>query len=369
VDEKTARAKLYSSQKRKISMAAACISLVYFIVLLHSGASGIVARFSYHIGGNIYLAALIYLMIIGLVNEIITFPFDYAGGFRIEHEYGLSRQVFSSWLMDYIKRLFIGSIVFAVMVLVFYFLIVNFESLWWLYAGIIFFIINVIIAKIFPMLIIPMFYRLTNISDTPLKESIKSLAEKAGVKVLDIYNIGLGEKTSKANAAVCGIGKSKRILLSDTLIQQYSQDEIEATMAHELSHHRHNHFWKLSAFNAISMFLFLFLTDIMLARAAENGFISARHDIAAFPAIAVLFLLFNLAVLPISNFISRAYETQADKDAIKLTGKAYALSALMRKLTTQNLSDPSPSLLVKIFFYSHPPAQERIMLADSAAKS
>jgi STE24 endopeptidase len=369
VDEKTAQAKLYSSKKRKISIAAACISLVYFIVLMYSGASGMAARFSYHIGGNFYLAALIYLMIVGMVNEIITFPLDYTGGFRIEHEYGLSRQAFSSWLVDYIKRLLIGSIVFAVMALVFYFLIVNFESLWWVYAGIIFFIINVIVAKIFPMLIIPMFYRLTNISDMSLKESIKSLAEKAGVKVLDIYNIGLGEKTSKANAAVCGIGKSKRILLSDTLIQQYSQDEIEATMAHELSHHKHNHFWKLSAFNAISMFLFLFLTDIMLVRAAENGFISARHDIAAFPAIAVLFLLFNLAVMPISNFISRTYETQADKDAIKLTGKAYALSALIKKLAMQNLSDPSPSLFVKIFFYSHPPAQERITLAGSAAEN
>jgi STE24 endopeptidase len=362
------KAKRYSFAKRLIAIGASIINLAYFSVILLSGASLKIAYFAQGISANAYISLIIYLIIVGVILELLLLPLEYSGGFRLDCKFGLSRQGLFSWAIDYIKRLLLSSVIFAAMISMFYFLIINSPTFWWIWAGIIFFMVSIVLAKVFPMIIIPMFYRLTRISDTQLKEKLSRLAEQAGVKIIDIYKIALGAKTSRANAAVCGLGNSKRILLSDTLLERYTQDEIEVTLAHEIAHHKHNHFWKLSAMGILSMFLFLYLTDIMLARITGYGFIPSKQHMSAFPAVMILYILFNLTVLPVNNFISRRYETQADKDAVNLTGKAYALSGLMRKLSRQNLSDPSPSMLVKILFYDHPPAQERIAFAESMDK-
>jgi STE24 endopeptidase len=336
------------------------------LLLISGGWSQAITRACFSLSSNIYVAALIYVFIAGAFLELIMFSFTFSSSFLIERRFALLRQGFLSWLKDYAKKVIISSILFLIMFFVFYFLIVNFSSLWWVYGSVFYFFVSIVLAKVFPMLIIPMFYKLTKISDDALREKLKDLANKAGVKIVDIYNIALGAKTVKANAAVCGIGKSKRILLSDTLLEKYSGDEIEATLAHELSHHKHRHFWKLNFLSAVSMVLVLFLIDAALSGLVLVGLISVKHSISALPVSAMIFILYSFAMSPVFNCISRAYETQADKDAISLTGKPQALYSLMQKLCSQNLSDPSPGILAKIFFYDHPPAGERMQLCRRA---
>ena len=365
MDRSTSRTKSYSSLKHLLSLCSISLSVVFFLGLISSGGLGLIASLCFLVSKNAYLSAIIFIMIIGGALELILFPLNYARSFSIEHKYGLSRQTFYSWAIDYIKGLLLSSALFIAMFVVFYFFLRNFSLLWWFYAGVAYFFVSIVLARVFPMLVIPMFYKLTKISDLPLTERLKALAQKAGVKILDIYNIGLGAKTSKANAAVCGIGKSKRILLSDTMLEKYSQAEIEVTLAHELSHHKHRHFWKLSFLNfALTVFV-LYLIDLVLSILLSYGVILTKDGVIAFPFIAVIFILYNFIMLPLTNLISRRYEIQADRDAISLTENPHALSQLMEKLSEQNLSDSSPGWLTKIFFYDHPPASERIALAEN----
>jgi STE24 endopeptidase len=365
MDETVKKAKAYSSSKQYLALCSIMISFLFFLGLIFSNGSWLIARFCFSVSKNPYIAAFLFIVIVGGLLEIISFPIDYEKSYALDHRFGVSRQGFSSWMKDYLKGMLLSSVLFFCMFFVFYFFLRNFSILWWAYAGIVYFFTSIIIARVFPMLVLPMFYKLSKISDIALKDRIKGLAEKAGVKILDVYSIGLGAKTSKANAAVCGIGRSKRILLSDTLLEKYSQDEIEVTLAHELSHHKRRHFWKLNFLNLAVTIFALCLIDMILLALVSRGIISAKYSVQAFPFIAAFYIFYSFVTLPFVNFISRICETQADKDAMSMTGKPAALSGLMKKLSEQNLSDATPGFLSKLFFYSHPPASERIALAEN----
>jgi STE24 endopeptidase len=364
-EEYIARAKAYSSSKHILYLVSIVISIMYFVGLSLTGGAEAIARFGFAVSKNAYLSVLIFIVIAGGILEIILLPLQFTKSFVVEHRFDLSRQSLLSWVSDYVKGGLLSGVLSIFTIIIFYFLLRNFPALWWVYASAIYFLISIILAKVFPMLIIPMFYKLTRITDQSLKDGLCSLAKKSGVKILDIYNIGLGAKTSKANAAVCGIGNSKRILLSDTLIEKYSYDEIEVTLAHELSHHKHRHFWKLSLMNFIVTIIALFIIDSILSTLVSYGAIYAKYSIIAFPVIAAFFTWYSFMVLPLTNLISRIYERQADRDALLLTAKPAALFGLMDKLSRQNLSDPCPSLFEKIFFYDHPPASERKAFAEN----
>jgi len=342
----------YSRIKYTLSISETITCMLFFLALLTAGYSSRLAGFAVNVTGNDYLGALLFMVVVGILLEVVTFPFDYLSSFRVEHDFALSNQNFTSWLKDYVKKLLVGGIFSLLSVIILYYFLRNSQNLWWLYVALIYFFISVVLAKIFPVLIIPLFYKLTRISDTGLKQRLLSLAQRAGVSILDIYNIGLGEKTKKANAAVCGLGSTKRILLSDTLIQKYTTGEIESALAHELSHHKHHHFWKLSFLNFCSMLIGLGLISRLLRGSVESGYIESIFHLNALIFIALCYIAYGILSLPVLNLISRIYEAEADRDAVMLTGDPEAFADLMNKLTLQNLSDPSPPPIIKIFFYS-----------------
>ena len=372
MDERLKQAKQYSGTKHFLEIINIIISLAFFIILFSSGLSVYLKEFFLRISQNPYILASLYIISVTISLEIITLPLDFFGSFKLEHKFNLSTQNAFSWFKDYIKKLLIGILMYLILINILYIFLRTSKDFWWLYTALLYFFISVVIARVFPVLIIPLFYKITKISNEPLKEKILSLADSAGVKILDIYNIALGEKTKKANAAVCGIGATKRILLSDTLIQKYSEDEIEATLAHELAHHKYQHFWKLNIYNFIFTLSGFFLIDRIFKAAIKLSYTgdipNIMADISIFPVLMILFMGYNMAVSPLLNFISRRYEAQADDEAIALTKKPDCFADLMKKLSLQNLSDPEPGVFIKIFFYSHPPANERIRRARALSK-
>jgi len=360
MDDYLKKAKSYQYKKHFLSIFIVVIEITFFTVLIFSGGSEFIANLIQAIIGNFYLQLLFYISIIGFLLNFIGLPIDYASSFNIEHAYELSKQSLSSWIKDYLKKLILGGLLSCFMLILLFVLLKNTKDDWWIYTSILYFLISIIIAKIFPVLIIPIFYKLTPIEESPLKTKLFSLGKNLGVKILNIYNIALGKKTTKANAAVCGIGSTKRILLSDTLLDNYADDEVEATLAHELSHHKHHHFWKLAIMGFILTTICFFVIHIVLKRMVYSGALNNIYDIKALPAIAIIYIVYNLLTRPISNLISRNYEREADQDAFVVCANPLSFATLMDKLFKQNLSDPSPSKLVKIFFYDHPPALERI---------
>jgi len=354
------KAKAYSNKKRYIAIAELVIYLVFFLTIGLSGISDYLADTITELLHNYYLCIIIYIAIIGISLNAATFLLDYESSYRTEHLFGLSRQNLKSWFGDYCKKSILYSIIYAIIIVVLYLLMRISPTRWWIYVSIIYFLLGVVLAKIFPVVIIPLFYKLEKVPSTPLRERLLTLAEKAGIQVMDIYNIGLGKKTKKANAALCGVGKTRRILLSDTLIQGYSEDEIESTLAHELAHHKYKHFWKLTFWNFASTLSCFIIIHHLMEMAVDVGYIRHISHIGGFWLLVLIFLAYNTAITPLLNFISRRYELEADTEATSLTNRPDIFAQLMEKLCRQNLSDPNPHPLVKYFFYDHPPAAERI---------
>jgi len=360
LDSRRERAKVYSIEKRRIAVWEWALTLAFFAGLFFSGGSRLLICFGLTVSQNPYILIIIYAAIAGSLIQIILLPLDYTASFRMEHDFGLSRQTILSWFKDYVKKAFFSGLLYIIVIVTLYLFLRISPIFWWLYSSLAYFFMSVILAKIFPQVVIPLFYKLTRITDKTLKEKLMRLADKIGVEILDVYAIGLGAKTSKANAAVCGLGKSKRILLSDTLLESYTPDEIEATLAHELSHYKHQHFWKLSLFNLLSMLLNFLIIKLILDKGVAAGLFSAAYSIDAFPIIVITFILCNICALPFLNLVSRRYETQADKDAVSIIDRPSVFAELIEKLTLQNLADPTPGVVAKNLFYDHPPASERI---------
>jgi len=358
--------KNYSAIKHNIAVIEFILTICLLLTIQLSDFSYTLYQlFSWRFG-NYYIVLALYCIVLGVMISIVTFGLDYLGTYKVEQSFALTKQNFLSWFSDYIKRSLIGGVFFIVIIcMVSAFMHVS-KSFWWIFAGLVYFVINIIFARIFPLVIIPLFYKLSKMQEGSLKERLKALAGKSGVKVLDIYNIALGEKTTKANAAVCGLGSTKRILLSDTMLDSYTEDEIEATLAHELSHHAHKHFWKIMVFNFIFTVTGFYVISIFLNKASDTGLIRHIYDISIFPLLALIYIVFCTAVLPLENIISRHYESEADRDAITFSNNPRVFAGLMEKLTLQNFSDPVPGLLTKLFFYDHPPSGERIAYAVQA---
>ncbi|MBN1405383.1 MAG: M48 family metallopeptidase [Candidatus Omnitrophica bacterium] len=366
--ENIQNAKKYCRIKHNIALLEMFLTLALLLLIQASGLSSEFKRIALSVSRAPILLIAVYMTMFGIFLSVIFFWPDYYAGYILEHKFSLSKQNFISWLKDYFKRLLIGGVIYLLMLEVLYYFLKNFPGIWWLWVSVIWLFFSLFLAKIFPIFIIPLFYKLQPLEDESLKARLLGLAKKSRVKILDIYRIGLGEKTKKANAALTGMGSSKRILLSDTLLDNYTQDEIEATLAHELAHYKYRHVWKLIIFNlllTVATFLFIhFGYNYIIFNAIKLNI----YDIGAFPALAFLFTVFNIIFIPAYNALSRHFETQADKEAVNVTGKPDAFISLMKKLTEQNLSDPEPSKIAEMFFYDHPPAGKRIRTAGETIK-
>ncbi len=359
-------AKRYSRIRHNLALFEIGLTLIFLLIVQFSGLSHRLASFAAFFSSKQIIIIAIYAVCFSSFYNLFIFWLDYFGGFKLEHRFGLSRQSLLSWLKDYIKKILIGGLFYLIIIEALYFFLRNFPRTWWMWATLFYLFFSLFLAKIFPVFIIPLFYKLEVLKDESLRSSLLNLAKKARIKILDIYRLGLGAKTKKANAALTGIGASKRILLSDTLLGNYSSEEIEATLAHELAHYKYRHFWKLILTN-LALTVLAFLSVFVVYNLTLKNIIAVEiYDISAFPVLAFIFLLFNIVVTPLQNAISRYFESQADAEAIRLTGRPLAFISLMEKLTRQNLSDPTPSKIVEIFFYDHPPAAKRIKAAKGS---
>jgi len=213
--------------------------------------------------------------------------------------------------------------------------------------------------------IIPLFFKYKKLSDDTLRERILRLADKMKVRILDVFEIDFSKKTQKANAAFVGFGRTKRVILADTLRDKYSPDEIEVILAHEFAHYRLKHLLKLILVNSLATlltFYFIFKTSNYFL--ALFG-LSSLLDIAALPVIFLYWIVFGIVMQPLNNYISRRLERNADALALEATGLKGAFISTMNKLSEQNLADRKPYPLIKFFFFDHPPIDERIAMAKS----
>jgi STE24 endopeptidase len=240
----------------------------------------------------------------------------------------------------------------------------NFKDFWWIAVGILLFLFTVLLSEIAPLVIFPLFYKFEPIEEGELKKKLMEMCEKVGLKISGVFSFNISKNTKKANAGFTGLGKSKRIILGDNLINNFTIDELRAVFAHEVGHYHFSHIWKLIVVGAISTFISLFIASFLYKKSLPFFGFNGIDDIAAIPLLFLFLFLYGLMTMPLSNAISRKFERSADKYALEtMQGKKDFVSSML-KLKDINLADWDPNPVVEFFFYSHPSIKKRITMAD-----
>ncbi len=353
----------YSSIKYALSLIDTVYLLILLLLFQGSGLSKALAENIKRFAGQSCLTLPLYILTAYIIYYLLDFPLNLYHTFILEHQFCLSNQKFSDWVKDQVKTGVLFYIILLVLFEAFYYIIGHNPYAWWLIISGFWIFFSLILAKLTPVIIIPLFFKYTRLSDEVLRQRIINLADKVKVKILDVFEIDFSKKTLKANAAFVGWGKTRRILLADTLRDKYSHDEIEVILAHEFAHYKLKHLQKLILINSFVMiltFYIMFKTNSSVLRFFGESFLS---DIAAFPVILIYFVIFGVIIQPFQNYLSRLFEINADKMALQITSSKPAFISMMEKLSCQNLSDRKPHPIIKIFFFDHPSVDERIALA------
>ena len=358
------KAKRYARIKYKLALADIVYTLFLLLILQTSGFAIWLKKAVLNLSSNLFLVVAAYTLAIFLIYMLLSFLLDFYCSFVIEHRFGLSNQKFFSYILDYIKGNLLGMLFFMILMESFFFFIRTYSSSWWWMSALFWIFLSVVIARIFPVIVVPLFFKYKKLKSEGLRQRILDLASKMHVKILDVFEIDFSKKSLKANAAFVGMGRSKRVLLTDTLLNgKFLPEEIELILAHEFAHYRFKHLVKMVAINAV-VILLTFYIFFQLDRMGLN-----IKDIANLGMWLFLFFIFQLALTPFMNLISRCMERNADGEAIKVSGKIASFISMMEKLAEQNLSEKSPPLWAKILFYDHPPIDERINFAKNKERS
>lgn len=352
------RARRYSFLRYIIFFINLGVSLLFLSIIYLTGVSSLLKELSSFLSRNRFGYIAGYTLFLGLSYYVVSFAIHLYGSYILEHKFSLSTQGFKGWLKDEIKEVILSLMIALVLIEAFYFIVDRFRDLWPILMTLFWIIFSMILTMIFPTVILPLFFKYKKLQDSDLKEKIFSLAKKLEIKILDVFEIDLSKKSLKANAALAGLGKTKRALVSDTLRDKYSLQEIEVILAHEFSHFKLNHILKHVVINTVFVF-FSFCLISYLFRSLEISI----EDIKNFPILAISFILIGVIYKPLQNFISRRFEANADILSLRVTKDTDSFISVMERLANQNLSLRNPNLFIKLFFFDHPPIDERIKMA------
>ena len=358
--ERQRQATEYAGKRRQLGFINFLFSTALIVVLILTPLSRDIAS---RLPGALPGAAALYLAILMIVYDIVTLPISYWTGYRLPKDYGLLHQAFSGWVADHYKSLAIGIGFGALAIAGLFFLIAHSPGLWWLIAWGLLAVITLIITVLAPVVLIPLFYKTHPIEDGELKDRLIAVANSAGVKISGIYIIEFSEKTTLANAAVMGLGRTKRIVISDTLLGAYTPDEIDVVMAHELAHQRHGDVWRLFGFQSLLYLVVLWLASWLFTALVKQVDYVNQTDLAALPLLLFCLTVAVAPTVPLISWFSRRIEAGADAYALALSGKPEVFISAMTKLTNQNLGEARPTNFLERLGQDHPSYVDRVRMA------
>jgi len=363
--EKQKQAKQYSRITRRLWLVDTVFSAAYALAWLFFGWSTSLRAWLMTVTTNDWLLVALYIAIFGGVFAIISLPLGYYSGFVLPHRFDQSNQSLKDWVVDQNKGLAIGAPLGLLMLELLYLALRLTGDAWWLWVAGGLLLFNVLISNLAPVLIMPLFNKYVPLGDEhkELEERLLNLAKRANTKVKGVFKFDMSKRTKAANAALTGLGNTRRIILGDTLINEFTLDEIETVLAHELGHHVHKDIPFLIAFGTLSTTLSLFIASLALNYAVSFFSFTSAADIAALPALMLILSAYGLLTSPLVNAISRWRENMADDYALQSTGKNEAFASAFTRLANQNLGEIDPEAWVVFMFYSHPPLGERIAKA------
>lgn len=362
------KATRYHRLRRRTSLLSTASGAALLILLVTSGASSIVRDIAMALAGRSFvLVTLAYVVMLALLSELVQLPFAYYQEVTLERRYELSTQTVSRWWRDHFKASAIGLLFGGIAALLVMWLLRAAPASWWIIGAACFIVAMVVLAQLAPVLLMPLFFEFKPLERPELVARLLALAERAGAPVLGVFEWRLGDRTRKANAALMGIGRTRRIILSDTLLAGHSDDEIEVILAHELAHHVHHDIWSGLAVEAALIVAGFFAADVLLATLWAPLGLTGKDDVAALPLLLLVGGGLSVLVMPLFNAFSRAHERRADRYALDMTRNAPAFVSAMKRLGVQNLAEEEPSPIVELLFHSHPSISARVAAAHEWA--
>ncbi len=314
---------------------------------------------------NSLLQILLFMAVIAGLFQATLVPFQWLH-YRIERQFKLSKQSWGGWLLDLLKGFAVGVVLGGVALTALVVCYQQLGTLWWLAVAILFILFSVLLAQLAPILLIPIFYKLEPLVESPLKERLFELCRRFQITVKDIYHLGLGEKTEKGNAAFVGLGKTKRIILGDTLYKNFSPEEVEAVFAHELGHQVHDDLWKGIFLSSGLLTLSFGVTDAILRKLVLN---SPSLEESTGIRLVLFFVVYALISIPldwVQTVFTRWRERMADQFAADTARLSIPLASALERLTIQNKGQFCPNRLVEFLTFSHPAPWRRITRLRSA---
>ena len=358
-------AQRYNRIRRWLGIADFVVGFVFLVVLLVTGWSSTLRDLAIRVGSQTYgLQLFVYLVLLLVISKALGVGFEYYG-FRLERGFKLSNQRFRSWLWDETKGFLVGLVLATIVVELLYYTIREWPQHWWMLAWVLFMGLFILLAQLAPVLLFPIFYKFEPLDNEDLRRRLVVLSERAGTRVRGVYRWKLSEKSKKANAALTGLGATRRIILADTLLDNYSPDEIEAVLAHELGHHVHRHILKSIFVQAAITFVGFWAANWALHFAIERHLFDfdGLHDFANLPLLALVSVVLSFLLMPALNAYSRYNERQADRYAFESIASLEPFISSMNKLAEQNLAERTPSKWVEWYFHSHPSVSKRLAAA------
>lgn len=361
--EKQQQARRYEKEKRLLGLATMVLSLIVLLGFYYSGLSSWLANLN--IGESIVFVFLIYVVSFLILLALLGLPLNFYSGYIHEHKWNFSNHTIKSWLWEQVKAFLVGLILMTLLLGLLFWIMALSPRSWWLIAGLAFAFVSVVLATIFPVVILPIFNKYTPIQNKELTDPLEKILSEGGLKSSGFFKEDMSRQTKKENAFLAGLGKTRRVVLGDNLMESMSIPEIESIIAHEVGHYKHRHIWKNLVIGTVQgLVVFFFLNWVM--RILFSQFLSSTTwNLTLFPIFAILMggvssFLFG----PLNNALSRYFERQADRYALMTIQDREAFMTAMAGLADRNLSNAYPEWWVKLLYYSHPPVGERLKMAE-----
>jgi STE24 endopeptidase len=361
--------KRYQRLKLSASVGATLLELAFLATMAFGWGPALGDSLAAWLGDRGWLLLMPVAAVVGVGSELLALPIAFWSGYVVEHRYQLSNQTIGAWIRKRIKGYLVGGVLGLLLLSGLYWILWTAGWAWWLWATAGWLLVTLVLGRIMPILILPLFYKVTPFDDPQLLERLRRLTEGTGLTIEGVYRLHLSAETRKANAALAGLGKSRRVLLGDTLLEQFTPEEIEVVFAHEVGHHVHRHLPKMIVVSVILALVGFGLVDLILRTLAPALGYTGLADPAALPLLLLILAAFGLLMSPPQNALSRFFERQCDRYALERTGHREAYRTAFIKLAKINKSDPDPHPLVVSLFYDHPPIRARLAMAQSVGAS
>ena len=360
--EKQVKAKTYENEKRKISIVGSLLSLIFILLFYFSGLSHYLAN----INLSFIYVFLIYIILFHLISTIIGLPLGYYSSYVHEHKWGFSNYTNKTWIVDQIKSFAVSLILLPILLGLFFWVLWRFPETWWLVAATITTLVSIVFVTLFPVVILPIFNKYDTIEDEELTSQLSEILHKAGLQSSGFFRQDMSRQTKKENAFLAGMGKTRRVVIADNLLEHMSLSEIKSVIAHEVGHYRYSHLPKNILIGTIQQLIIFFLLNIIMKILYPEFLTSNINNLTLFPMFSLIMsLLSSLLFGPLNNMISRYFERQADRTSLELYPDKNSFQKAMAGLANRNLSNAYPEWWVKLLYYSHPPIGERLSFAEN----